>query len=879
MKKFFGLALLVFLSSILLVGCGKSTTTITTKTPTTTDSPISSSKVKTTENKTTVKEKVDVTFEVQIPKLEAGEYTFVIFGSFSDWKLSSDYSLTLKDGKYSITLNLEKGMEVEYKYAILGSSDTDTSKVELDVKKENIENRKVLADSSKTVSDSVKRFKDVLLDSEVVTTMAMLDDTFYDNDQGKVHQLSYENNVLKVNYSKGAGKSYACIIRPVDDEAIGKLETISFTFKGEAGVEFLFKVEGGDSALEDKVTATGDVQTYTLKISETARNSRRIVIFAHPGKTGTDDEPITGSYELHSILATLRNFPTEEEEYVPGDNPIHILAIGNSFSDDGLWLLYNILEQLGYDDIIVANLYIGGCTVETHKNNLQNDKAAYTYRINKDGTWSSREGYKASAVLKAYDWDFISLQQASNYSGLKSYYKTEEIDYIYQYAYDLAKEKNPDVKFVWQMTWAYQQNSTHSAFVNYDKNQMTMYNGILTATQEVIVPDKFNPIIVPSGTTIQNLRTTFIGDNVTRDGYHLNESFARFSAALTWAIKLTGKDISAVKAPQSVQAKYVPLCRESAINACLKPFEITESEYKTDESQVSIDYSKLELLDPSEYIIGNGYYNSQDATKFLTPIQDGSDFCNGFITTKLMTKEDLPIGSVITVSGGYRYRPEGWINEARQTTRNDNTTDTQVVTEDWWGSYIYRAFNISRISGGVLTGDAYDDALNNFKIYVPKKVDKVTISAKSIASSSNGYANWNEAKTVATFGELKNTITGGQWTRWDYDSLEDLGYTKVSLSIRVTPGLKAMAKLDASTTPKNNAYDSISGNKQTKIAGDDELLSCTWDLSEFKASANAAGLEFNVSNLTKLVFMVCDGSGQEEIMTSATLEVLSFTFE
>ena len=81
----------------------------------------------------------------------------------------------------------------------------------------------------------------------------------------------------------------------------------------------------------------------------------------------------------------------------------------------------------------------------------------------------------------------------------------------------------------------------------------------------------------------------------------------------------------------------------------------------------------------------------------------------------------MPVGSVIVLTGGYQYRSEGWIDEARQVNRNPNTIEKVVVVDEaWWESYIYRAFNISKVGGGILTGEAYEDALANFKIYVPK---------------------------------------------------------------------------------------------------------------------------------------------------------------
>ena len=65
---------------------------------------------------------------------------------------------------------------------------------------------------------------------------------------------------------------------------------------------------------------------------------------------------------------------------------IKVLAIGNSFSVDAMEYLYGMLEDVGYEEIVLGNLYIGGCTLETHASNFTADKGAYTYYLNTTGS-------------------------------------------------------------------------------------------------------------------------------------------------------------------------------------------------------------------------------------------------------------------------------------------------------------------------------------------------------------------------------------------------------------------------------------------------------------------------------------------------------------
>ena len=48
---------------------------------------------------------------------------------------------------------------------------------------------------------------------------------------------------------------------------------------------------------------------------------------------------------------------------------MRILAIGNSFSQDAFKYLHKVAEAAG-KEVTTVNLYIGGCTLERHWNNV-----------------------------------------------------------------------------------------------------------------------------------------------------------------------------------------------------------------------------------------------------------------------------------------------------------------------------------------------------------------------------------------------------------------------------------------------------------------------------------------------------------------------------
>ena len=77
-----------------------------------------------------------------------------------------------------------------------------------------------------------------------------------------------------------------------------------------------------------------------------------------------------------------------------------------------------------------------------------------------------------------------------------------------------------------------------------------------------------------------------------------------------------------------------------------------------------------------------------------------------FYGTRKLTRDDLPVGSVIVLADGWIYRPDGWIGNAKTDDAvrpAESTTAMVIVTEEWWGDFNYRAFNISTTAQGVIS--------------------------------------------------------------------------------------------------------------------------------------------------------------------------------
>lgn len=267
--------------------------------------------------------------------------------------------------------------------------------------------------------------------------------------------------------------------------------------------------------------------------------------------------------------------PEKTDAHWNDDGALKILAIGNSFSADTMQHMYSIAENAGVKNIVLGNLYIGGCSLLMHADNAEHDKPAYTYHTTSTGVWKSTPNYKISTAIASENWDFISLQQVSDMSGMPNSYNS--LSYLVNY---LNKTKAAQTKIVWNMTWAYQADSGHPAFVNYNRDQLTMYNSIVSTVKKEVVEDNGIEIVAPAGTAIQNARTSFIGDTLTRDGYHLSHSLGCYVAGLAFFHQLTGVSIENLTyAPGGVNENQRAVAIESAINAVKNPYEVTTSAY------------------------------------------------------------------------------------------------------------------------------------------------------------------------------------------------------------------------------------------------------------------------------------------------------------
>ena len=271
---------------------------------------------------------------------------------------------------------------------------------------------------------------------------------------------------------------------------------------------------------------------------------------------------------------------------------LKLLAITSSFGVNTTQFLYEIARSEGFTDVVVGRLYASGCSLKRHVDYTQNQEPYedYTKITSETGEWTKSTTTTLLDGILDEDWDIIFIQQSASQSGL-SYTYYNYIDKLVEYVN--AHKTNPNAKFIWNITWAYQNDCSEKVYENeFKSDQLYMYQCILEAARCRVLPLPYFAGIVPSGTAVQNVRTSYFGDNLCRskptDRIHLN-NLGRVVAGYTLFATLTGKPITKIDiGTVSSYDCLTPLTLDEqdkkviieAVNAAIeKPFEVTQSSY------------------------------------------------------------------------------------------------------------------------------------------------------------------------------------------------------------------------------------------------------------------------------------------------------------
>lgn len=218
-----------------------------------------------------------------------------------------------------------------------------------------------------------------------------------------------------------------------------------------------------------------------------------------------------------------------------------ILSIGNSFSVDAHAYLHQLALQRA-ENIETVNLAIGGCSLERHWGNILNNSDNYGHCINGE-IWSEKD-VTLESVISSEQFDIVTLQQVSHFSGMYETYQPYLNNLI-----EYVRKHQPNADLYFHRTWAYEIDSNHSEYHLYESDQKKMYEAILEASAKAL--DETGLKCIPSGEVIQKMRERIAkfdyrngGETLCLDdGFHMSHTYGRYAVALTWLATLTGKRV------------------------------------------------------------------------------------------------------------------------------------------------------------------------------------------------------------------------------------------------------------------------------------------------------------------------------------------------
>lgn len=273
-----------------------------------------------------------------------------------------------------------------------------------------------------------------------------------------------------------------------------------------------------------------------------------------------------------------------------GNKPVKILSIGSGMANDATSnYLYDIAENAG-DLLVIGNMYVEGASLEYHVGNLCDNKSVYNYnRVAMDGSQSIQTSQTLKSIIKSENWDYIVYEESMPLAGKVEGYKKSLPELI---ALIDKIATNPDVKYLLHQPWAYASKADEDGFAGYDRDQLKMYNAIVeavgTASQSSDVTG-----IIPTGTTIQNGRTSYIGEKMLMDGFHLNPDAAKFAAACTWYASIFGRTDIAYN-PANLISYDTRLAKHAASTAIEANNKVTAMvDYADSPTRVYIDFGPI----------------------------------------------------------------------------------------------------------------------------------------------------------------------------------------------------------------------------------------------------------------------------------------------
>lgn len=255
---------------------------------------------------------------------------------------------------------------------------------------------------------------------------------------------------------------------------------------------------------------------------------------------------------------TFSQFKYEGIEELPelppdDESKLSVLLIGCSYGTDTMTRVIRFLSALNRE-FVLGKMFVGSRPIGAHYAAAASNAAEYDYQVADSGigsgNWLNQSGKRSIGdTLAERDWDVVIIQTTTGVCALPDTYSDASGNSYVELMANYVKNKAPNAKLLWNMVWADPAEVVGTAtaldsyIVNqFGGNQLAMYNGIITAVQEKVMPYVTNGTlqgIIPNGTAIQNALGLGMTDaDMYRDAVHLssgsgNNGYGYYTAALT----------------------------------------------------------------------------------------------------------------------------------------------------------------------------------------------------------------------------------------------------------------------------------------------------------------------------------------------------------
>ncbi len=326
------------------------------------------------------------------------------------------------------------------------------------------------------------------------------------------------------------------------------------------------------------------------------------------------DAPQSGAVALRCVVHTGKYlcFAFSDEEMLwigselnGGFNPplpvgtqsLSILFIGNSFTVDATEHLPGMLKSAGITNVRMARAYHGGYKLpEFFENYAAPDICTYYFCQAGATKWENDGVLNRSlrSIIESDEWDIVTIQEHTG-SKYAWEWSTTAQDAIFGLCDKIQQAQplhRPTICYI--MAQAYGRSNTY-IYPKYFTSQQAMFEAI-TAQVEKITTKSCIDIVIPSGTALQNLRTTSLNKNngmdLTRDSYHMDFGISRYAAAATVfqtlitpftqqsveanTYRYSNSSTSTTAYSTPVTDANAPIAITAALEACRTPYAVTD---------------------------------------------------------------------------------------------------------------------------------------------------------------------------------------------------------------------------------------------------------------------------------------------------------------